>query len=103
LLLVLLCICQEVDPADLKRILLLILWRTAFLFSIVAVKMELWTQGPNSWDSICQVWPPAPKCQTKRPGEDRERLFTLLRTCCGKRQSKHSAHLQPPLGYRHEL
>jgi hypothetical protein len=56
------------------------------------MKLEFWTQGPNSWDSVCQVWPPAPKRQIKRHGEGRERR---LITYCGKRQSKQSAHLQP--------
>jgi hypothetical protein len=48
--------------------------------------------------------PLAPKCQIKRHGKDRERRFIAwLGTCHGKRQSKHSAHLQPSLGYRHDL
>jgi hypothetical protein len=46
----------------------------------------------------------ATKCHIKRHGEGRERKFIpQLRTCCGKRQSEHSAHVQPSLGYRHEL
>jgi hypothetical protein len=53
---------------------------------------------------ICQVRPPVPKCQIKRPGEGRERRFiTRFRTCRGKRHSEHSAHFQPSLRYRHEL
>jgi hypothetical protein len=61
--------------------------------NVIKLKQEFWTQGPNSWDSICQVWPPAPKCQIKRHGEGRER------TCQGKRQSKHSNHPQLSSGY----
>jgi hypothetical protein len=56
------------------------------------VKPEFWTQGSNSWDSICQVWPLALKCQIKKHGEGRERRFiTQLWTCHGKRQNEHSA------------
>jgi hypothetical protein len=44
------------------------------------------------------VQPLTPICQIKRYSEDREGRFT---TGHGKRQSKHSAHLQPSLGYRH--
>jgi hypothetical protein len=74
------------------------------LSSWVLMKPEFWTQGPKSWDSICQVWPCIPKCQIKRHGEGRKRrLMTWRGTCCGKRQSKHSAHPQPSSGYRHEL
>jgi hypothetical protein len=59
------------------------------------MKPEFWIQGPRSWDSTCQVWPLAPTHQTEA-GEGRERRFiTSLRTCHGKRQSKHSAHPQP--------
>jgi hypothetical protein len=37
------------------------------------LKSQFCTQGPNFWDSICQVWLPIPKYQIKRHGEDRER------------------------------
>jgi hypothetical protein len=47
--------------------------------------------------------PLTPKHQIKRPGEGRERRQTRLRTCPGKRQSKHLPYLQPSSGYRHEL
>jgi hypothetical protein len=32
-----------------------------------------------------------------------KRFITQLGACCGKRQSKHSAHPQPSSRYRHEL
>jgi hypothetical protein len=68
------------------------------------VKVEFWTQDPNSWDSICQVRPPTPKRHVKRHSKGRERRFiTQLGACRGKRQNKHSAHLQTSLGYRYEL
>jgi hypothetical protein len=45
-----------------------------------------------------------PKHQIKRHGEGRERRFiTWLGTCHGKRQSRHSVHLQPFLMYRHKF
>jgi hypothetical protein len=57
---------------------------------------------PKLLGFTCQVWPPTPKGQIKRHGEGRERRFiTQLGTHCGKRQSKHSAHLQPSSGYTH--
>jgi hypothetical protein len=56
----------------------------------VQLKPEFWTQGPNCWNSTCQVWPLAPKCQIKRHSKDREWCITWLGTCHGKRQSKHS-------------
>jgi hypothetical protein len=71
---------------------------------MLVLKLEFWTQGPNSWDSICWVQPPTPKCQIKRHGEGRERRFIIwLGTCYGKRQSKQSVHSQPSSGYRQEL
>jgi hypothetical protein len=30
---------------------------------------------PNSWVSTCQIWPLTPKCQIKRHGKGRERIF----------------------------
>jgi hypothetical protein len=38
------------------------------------LKPEFWTQGPNSWDSTCQVQPHS-KSQIKRHGEGREKRF----------------------------
>jgi hypothetical protein len=61
-------------------------WNSSTVLHIYLFFLEslFWTQGPNSWDSIYQVWPPAPKCQIKRPGEGRERRFiTWLRTWGG--------------------
>jgi hypothetical protein len=56
------------------------------------LKLELWTQSQNSWDSTCQVWLLGSKHQLKRHGEGRERRFVaLLRTCREKRLSQHSA------------
>jgi hypothetical protein len=44
------------------------------------------------------------KHQIKKHGEGREKKFiTQLGDMPQKRQSKHSAHLQPSSGYRHEL
>jgi hypothetical protein len=115
------------------------------VWGFLLVKLEFWTQGPNSWVllkstdsllkagekfgiSVCcplrwailscshleikkvqkwwihQVQPLSPTHQIKRHGEGRERRFiTRPGTCHGKRQSKHSAHLQSSLRYRHEL
>jgi hypothetical protein len=36
--------------------------------STLTLKPEFWTQGPNSWDSTCQVRTLAPICQVKRHG-----------------------------------
>jgi hypothetical protein len=45
-----------------------------------------------------------PIYQTKRHGEgQRKEVYYKPRTQCGKRQSKHSAHLQPSSEYRGEL
>jgi hypothetical protein len=53
--------------------------------SCLDMKPEFWTQGPNSWDPTCQVRPPTPVHQIKRPGEGRERRFiTWLGTCHGR-------------------
>jgi hypothetical protein len=62
---------------------------------VLIVKLEFWTQGPNSWDSTRQFQPLALTLQLKRHGEGRERRFIMpLGTCRGKRQGKHSVHLQ---------
>jgi hypothetical protein len=70
-----------------------------FFFSIIFVLiLEFWTQSKHL-RSMYRVQPPAPKCQIKRHAEGRERRFiTQFRTCHGRRQSKHSAHLQPCSG-----
>jgi hypothetical protein len=75
-----------------------------FEFSFVLLKPGIETHSSNSWDSTWQVHPPVHNSQIKRHSEGRERRFiTLLGTCSEKRQSKHSAHLQPSFGNRHEL
>jgi hypothetical protein len=53
---------------------------------MLILKPKFWTQGPNSWDPICQVRPLTPKPPIKRPGEGgRERRFvTRLGTFVGR-------------------
>jgi hypothetical protein len=43
------------------------------LRNYLIMKLEFWNEGPNSWDSTCQVQPPTPIHQIKRHGEGKER------------------------------
>jgi hypothetical protein len=60
--------------------------------------------GPNSWVSSCQVQPLPTIHQIKTHIEgQRKRFITGSRTYRGKRQGKHSAHLEPSSVYRQAL
>jgi hypothetical protein len=72
------------------------------------MKLKFRTQGPKYRDSICLVLPPFPKCQIKRHGEGREKIFiTHLGTCQGRgRVSTHFifSHLSgTDMSYRFNL
>jgi hypothetical protein len=85
--------CKFKDDLQIFSVLMF-MKKSSFYSHAIILKLEFWTQDPHSWDSICQIQPPAPKRQIKRHGEGREKRFiTRLRTWHGKKQSKHSVHL----------